>query len=109
MCPKSENKWLDNFDLKAFAKDIEELGSVLEAKQGRDDVEHLKKIVMWSNVCAFVGICTMGLDMGIGLRILSVCALSTWTFSRWTMIAHHTCHGGYDKIHPNKHRWNRFK
>jgi len=35
--------------------------------------------------------------------------LSLWTFSRWTMIAHHTCHGGYDKCHPNKKRWNRFK
>lgn len=26
-----------------------------------------------------------------------------------TMIAHHTCHGGYDKCHPNKNRWHRFK
>jgi len=25
------------------------------------------------------------------------------------MIAHHTCHGGYDNIHTNKKRWNRFK
>jgi fatty acid desaturase len=29
--------------------------------------------------------------------------------TRWTMVAHHTCHGGYDKCHPNKGRWNRFK
>ena len=25
------------------------------------------------------------------------------------MIAHHTCHGGYDKCHPDKQRFNRFK
>merc|ERR1719174_844091 len=25
------------------------------------------------------------------------------------MIAHHTCHGGYDNCHPVKSRWNRFK
>jgi len=73
------------------------------------DVRHLKKIVMWSNMCAFVGILTMGLNMGWGVRLLSVVGLSTWTFSRWTMIAHHTCHGGYDKVHPDKGRWNRFK
>ena len=27
---------------------------------------------------------------------LTVMALSLWTFSRWTTIAHHTCHGGYN-------------
>ena len=25
------------------------------------------------------------------------------------MIAHHTCHRGYDWCHPDKNRWNRFK
>jgi len=25
------------------------------------------------------------------------------------MIAHHTCHGGYDKCHPDKGRFNRFR
>jgi len=47
--------------------------------------------------------------MGWGVNPISVIALSTWTFSRWTMIAHHTCHGGYDKCHPQKGRWHRFK
>jgi len=56
-------------------------------------------------MCALVGILTMG----FGINPVSIIALSTWTFSRWTMIAHHTCHGGYDKCHPNKNRWNRFK
>jgi len=28
---------------------------------------------------------------------LTAMALSLWTFSRWTTIAHHTCHGGYNK------------
>lgn len=42
-------------------------------------------------------------------NLLAIIGLSTYTFSRWTMIAHHTCHGGYDKCHPQKDRWNRFK
>jgi hypothetical protein len=29
---------------------------------------------------------------------LTVACLSLWTFSRWTTIAHHTCHGGYNAV-----------
>jgi fatty acid desaturase len=97
--------WIKNFDLNAFAKDIRELGDKLEKQQGEDDVRHLNKMVMWSNLCAAVGFLTMGMSV----NIVAICALSTWTFTRWTMIAHHTCHGGYDKCHPDKGRWNRFK
>jgi hypothetical protein len=28
-------------------------------------------------------------------------ALSTWTYASWTMIAHHTCHGRYNRIIMN--------
>jgi len=35
-------------------------------------------------------------------------ALSIGTTSRWTMIAHHTCHGGYDNCEPTG-RFSRFK
>jgi len=100
-----ENAWLKTFDLEKFTKEIADLGKTLEKNQGPADVAHLNKIVLWSNLCALVGIATMG----YGVSLVPIVALSTWTFSRWTMIAHHTCHGGYDKIHPNKGRWNRFK
>lgn len=99
------DEWIADFDLKSFTKEIRELGEKLEKEQGPDDVRHLNKIVGWSNMCALVGL----LSMGFGVNLISIFALSTWTFSRWTMIAHHTCHGGYDKCHPNKNRWNRFK
>jgi fatty acid desaturase len=99
------DEWIANFDLKSFTDEIRELGDKLEKQQGPDDVRHLNKIVGWSNLCAAVGLLTMGLSV----NLVSIIGLSTWTFSRWTMIAHHTCHGGYDKCHPNKGRWNRFK
>jgi hypothetical protein len=35
--------------------------------------------------------------MGLPLNPLTVVALSTWTYASWTMVAHHTCHGGYDR------------
>jgi len=102
---KKEDQWVEDFDVVAFAADIKALGDELEKQQGDADVRHLNKMIGWSNACAAVGLLTMGL----GVNFVSVFALSTWTFTRWTMIAHHTCHGGYDRVHPNKGRWNRFK
>jgi fatty acid desaturase len=99
------DEWIPSFDIKEFTREIRELGEKLEAQQGDADVVHLNKIVGWSNMCAAIGMLTMGLSV----NLVSIVALSTWTFSRWTMIAHHTCHGGYDRCHPNKERWHRFK
>lgn len=101
-----DDQWLEDFDFATFASEIKELGDTLEKQQGDEDVRHLNKMIAWSNMCAFVGIVTMGYFKP---NIVTAFALSTWTFTRWTMIAHHTCHGGYDKCHPNKNRWNRFK
>jgi len=102
---KKCDEWIGKLDLDAFTEDIRKLGDELEKNQGDADVRHLKKMVLWSNLCGLVGLATMGFGVGI----LPVIAMSTFTFTRWAMIAHHTCHGGYDKIHPNKSRWNRFK
>jgi fatty acid desaturase len=97
--------WIKSFDVDAFTNDIRALGKKLENEQGEADVRHLNKMIAWSNICAFVGLLTMGWKV----NVISVIGLSTWTFTRWTMIAHHVCHGGYDKCHPVKTRWNRFK
>lgn len=102
---KPEDQWLEEFNLEAFTADIKELGETLEKNQGPEDVKHLNKMVNWSNICGISGIATMG----FGVNLFSIIALSTFTLTRWTMIAHHTCHGGYDKCHPNKERWHRFK
>jgi len=102
---KPEDQWLENFNLEAFTADIKQLGETLEKNQGPEDVKHLNKMVNWSNICGISGILTMG----FGVNLFSIIALSTFTLTRWTMIAHHTCHGGYDKCHPNKERWHRFK
>jgi fatty acid desaturase len=99
-----EDQWLSTFDLNSFAADIKALGKKLQDEQGPDDVAHLHKIVMWSNICAWIGL----ISMGLSVNLVTVFALSTWTCSRWTMIAHHTCHGGYDKVEKTG-RWNRFR
>lgn len=97
--------WIYDFDYDGFSSEIRALGKKLEAEQGPEDVAHLNKMISWSNACAAVGLLTIGFRV----NIVSIVALSLYTFTRWTMIAHHTCHGGYEKCHPNPSRWSRFK
>jgi fatty acid desaturase len=99
-----EDAWIAQFDAEAFKQDIRELGDTLAANQGEADLKHLRKIIMWSDMCATIGICTLWLTP----NPITVMCLSLWTFSRWTMIGHHVCHGGYDKIDQSGY-FNRFK
>jgi fatty acid desaturase len=102
---KKGDEWIADLDLAAFQADIKKLGDELEKNQGEEDVRHLNKMILWSNLCGLVGVASMGFSV----NLLAIIGLSTFTFSRWTMIAHHVCHGGYDKCHPNKGRFHRFK
>jgi len=88
-----EDKWVADFDTDAFRKEVDELGSTLLAQQGPEDIKHLNKMIMWSNVCAAVGLGTMWMTP----NPVTIFCISAWIMSRWTMIAHHTCHGGYNK------------
>eukprot|EP00469_Lotharella_globosa_P007886 CAMPEP_0167781110 /NCGR_PEP_ID=MMETSP0111_2-20121227/5744_1 /TAXON_ID=91324 /ORGANISM="Lotharella globosa, Strain CCCM811" /LENGTH=434 /DNA_ID=CAMNT_0007671723 /DNA_START=78 /DNA_END=1382 /DNA_ORIENTATION=- len=99
-----EEAFLNTLDLEAFRKDIRALGKKLESEQGEADMQHLKKIIDFSNLCGVVGLATMFTDP----NPITVLALSLWTYSRWTMIAHHTCHGGYTK-EDETGRFNRGK
>lgn len=100
-----DDEWLMKFDMTSFSEEIRALGKKLEMEQGPADVVHLNKMIRWSNSFAAIGLLTMG----FGVNPVSVICLSLYTFSRWTMIAHHVCHGGYEKCHPDKSRWSRFK
>lgn len=102
----AQDQWLESFDFAGFSNEMRILGKELEASQGPADVSHLNKMILWSNACAAFGL----LSMGLGVNLVTITALSLYTMSRWTMIAHHTCHGGYENCHPErKGRWSRFK
>lgn len=90
--------WIANLDYEAFGKEVAQLGKELLQDTGSKDVEHLQKMVNWRNAAAVVGIATMWMAP----NPLSVLALSTWTYASWTMIAHHTCHGGYNRVDAGK-------
>jgi hypothetical protein len=100
--PKRE-AWLQDFDFEGFTADVKALGKDLESKQGPSDVAHLKKIVLWSNLFAATGLLTMGFMV----NPITIFALSTYTFSRFTIVGHHTCHGAFEKIADKS--WSRFR
>jgi len=63
--------------------------------------EHLNKIIFFTNLFRILGIFTMWYSV----NIFTVICLSLYIVAQWTIIAHHSCHGGYDSI--NKYH-NRF-
>jgi len=91
-----EDEWTQKLDYSAFQKEVGALGDKLEREQGAADVAHLRKMCLWSNTCGGFGLLTMWSTNPV-LRAASIFALSLWSMSRWTMIAHHTCHGGYNR------------
>jgi fatty acid desaturase len=89
-----EDQWIESLDYDAFAKDVSALGKDLLKETGDKDVEHLQKIVGWRNIAAMVGLASVWATP----NPITIAALSTWTYASWTMIAHHTCHGGYNRV-----------
>ena len=95
---------MDHVDRAALKDDMDKLRKELESSQGEEDLHHLNYIVSISNLFTVIGIASLWLPCHF---IFPWVFLSTGTFARWTMIAHHTCHGGYD--HTSDSRYNRFK
>lgn len=99
-----------NIDVSAFAADIQALGEALRAECGPADVAHLRKIEAWGAVCSALGLATAW----IAPNPVSVLLLSTGRFARWTMIAHHVGHRGYDRVggpqgRPFAEGWRRWQ
>ena len=101
-----KDAWIASVDLAAFKSDVKALGEELKAGQGEQDIAHLHKMISWSNICAFIGFATAGILPYN--TFVSAAFLSLAITSRWTMIAHHVCHGGYQKCDKSG-RFNRFK
>lgn len=94
----------------AFARDIAALGEELRAECGPADVRHLRKIEAWGLLCSMLGLATAW----IAPNPLSIALLSTGRFARWTMVAHHVGHRGYDRVGGPKGRpfaegWRRLQ
>eukprot|EP00985_Skeletonema_marinoi_P008626 scaffold3945_cov134-Skeletonema_marinoi.AAC.4 len=93
-----QDAWIEQLDYAGFAKEVTALGKELQKNTGQADVDHLNKIVSWRNIAAAIGVSTMWMPP----NPLTIIALSTWTYASWTMIAHHACHGGYNRVDAGK-------
>ena len=87
-------QWVVDLDYEGFGRDVTALGKELQNMGGTNDIQHINKIVLWRNICAVIGISTVWMTP----NPMTIVALSTWTYASWTMIAHHTCHGGYNRF-----------
>lgn len=81
-------------DLSGFTRDIQALGRRLRKDAGDADLKHLKKMARWGRAATAVGYATAWM----GPNPISIVALSTGRFARWTMVAHHVGHNGYERV-----------
>jgi len=101
---EKEDAWIAALDIKEFAAELQSLGKTLAAQQGSEDVEHLYKIIRWQRTCTAVGLATSVYCP----NVLSVGLLALGVMTRWTIVAHHVCHGGFDRVDTGG-KYNRFK
>ena len=81
-------------DLEAFARELSALGAELRREAGEQDLAHLKRMRRWTEAATALGYATAWM----GPNPVSIIALSTGRFARWTLVAHHVGHRGYDKV-----------
>ena len=96
-----------NFDIdfKELEDDINLIKKNIKNSQGEEDIIHLNKIVFITNMLNLIGIFTLGLP---SYTIIPWFCLGLSICARWTMIGHHTCHGGYDWANLPKYRRGTF-
>ncbi len=81
-------------DRDQLAKDIDEIQRDILGKTNISDFEHLRKIESWGRICTTLGYATAWIIP----NPISAYLISQGNFTRWTTVAHHVLHRGYDKI-----------
>jgi fatty acid desaturase len=81
-------------DRKQLAKDIDDLQKELLNNTDISDFKHLLKIERWGRICTGLGYATAWIIP----NPVSAYLISQGNFTRWTTVAHHVMHRGYDKI-----------
>ncbi len=81
-------------DYEAFARELDALRAEIDATPSHDDFSHLRKIEGWGRLCS---------GLGYGTAWIAPNPVSAWLIGqgsmvRWTMMAHHVGHRGYDKV-----------
>lgn len=85
---------LSEQDVENFTQELMALRRAANERMNLDDFKHLKKIERWGKFCTAAGYSTAW----IMPNPVSAFLMSQGNVTRWTTIAHHVVHKGYDKI-----------
>jgi fatty acid desaturase len=85
---------LSEQDVENFTQELMALRRAANERMKLDDFKHLKKIERWGKLCTAAGYSTAW----IMPNPVSAFLMSQGNVTRWTTIAHHVMHKGYDKI-----------
>ena len=89
--------------LDAFFTELDALEAEIRAGLSEEDLTHLKKISRWGRACSAAGWATSWM----GPNLFSAALIAQGRTARWSMVAHHVSHGGYDRLDaPRYHRRN---
>ena len=80
-----------HIDVAALVRELRGLRAQLPV--GPEDLAHFRKIERWGRLCTTLGYATAWM----GPNLLSALLISQGRFTRWTTVAHHVTHGGYDR------------
>lgn len=81
-------------DVDAFSNELQALGAQLRKDCPDYDLSYLRRVSLVGRLFSLVGWATAW----IAPNPISALCLSTGRFARWSMIAHHVAHRGYDKV-----------
>ncbi len=85
---------LSEIDVENFTQEIMALRRASNERMGITDFKHLKKIERWGKLCSAAGYGTAW----IMPNPISAYLISQGNVTRWSTVAHHVSHKGYDKI-----------
>ncbi|RYE78351.1 MAG: fatty acid desaturase [Myxococcales bacterium] len=83
-----------SIDYEGLGRELDALRAEVEASLGPDDYAHLRKIEGWGKALSATGYATAWLAP----NPLSMWCIAHGSMVRWTMMAHHVSHRGYDRV-----------
>ena len=85
---------LDHDQWRAFARDVDQLGSELSYQTGFDDFRHLRRYERWGHLATAIGYASSW----IFPNPIAALFISVGTFTRWSLLLHPISHGAFDRV-----------
>jgi fatty acid desaturase len=83
-----------DLDTRAFAHELDAIRARAERDLGPGDLAHLRHVERWGRALSLAGYATAW----VAPNPISPVLLGIANASRWTIVAHHVLHKGYDKV-----------